>query len=224
MIVDNERTFSASGGTAPEGWADGNWRLDARTDLPGWLGQPARVDDVDAWVDEAVQQLRASWGEAWTAESENVVAQLLRLGLEARPPEAALAFQLWPIAAPLVCHVQVSFGERPSGFVLGPHDGVLYEASGVGFGVQRVERAELSAQGGELVGTNIVFLAEEAAVIARLEPTLPEIFAAVLPAFHRFVQTLQLIGPDGRARVSSIPSSFAESRDHGDWADTVAEQ
>ena len=205
----------------PPDWGAGLWRLSGRSDVAGWLDLPAHVDSVDEWVEAQAGELRAAWGSAWRDDQSAAVAGLLRGALAARPDDAALAFQLWPVPAPLVTHVRASFGARPAGLRLGPGDGVLYEAAGLGFGVQALRQVRVDDAGLDLIGIEIAFLGEDAAVVASLEPTIPELFAMVVGQFHAFVQTLEFQGPDGRAIVAPAPAEFLDAAPDATWADTV---
>ncbi len=202
----------------PPGWGEGLWRLSGRSETAGWLLQPSRVEDADAWVDTQTAELRGAWGERWRTEDEASVRALLRLGLDARPAEAALAFQLWPAPAPLVAHVHVGYGAAPEAPV-GPDAGSLYEAAGLGFGVQAVRRVRDADL--DLVGLDIAFLADGAAVVASFEPTVPELFALLVGQFHAFVQTLEFVAPDGRPVRAAAPAGFLDASADADWADTV---
>ncbi|SDQ76609.1 hypothetical protein [Microbacterium sp. cf332] len=200
----------------PDGWGAGGWRLDATAEGGGWLLLPAGVADVDAWVAEQGDLVRDGWGERWDDAHARPVADLLRAGLAARPEDAALAFQLWPVPAPLVTHAFVAFGTAPDGFVLDTASGVPYDADRLGVGIQRT--SSVDAGDVELVGLDILFVAGDVLVHASLQPTIPELFALVAGSFHAFVQTLTLVGPDGDERVASLPPGVAaEER----WPDTV---
>lgn len=202
----------------PPGWGEGLWRLSGRSESAGWLLQPAHVDDRDTWIAAQVAELRAAWGPRWRTEDEPSVRALLSLGLDVRPADAALAFQLWPVPSPLVAHAHAAFGaapERP----LGPEAGSLYEADGLGFGVQAVRRIREADL--DLVGLDIAFVTGEAAVVASLEPTVPELFALLVGQFHAFVQTLEFAAPDGKPLRAAAPVGFLDASADADWADTV---
>ncbi|SFI66680.1 MULTISPECIES: hypothetical protein [Microbacterium] len=202
----------------PPGWGDGLWRLSGRSETAGWLLQPHRVEDAEAWVDAQTAELQEAWGARWRSETEPSVRALLRLGLDARPVDAALAFQLWPVPAPLVAHVHAAFGAAPE-VAPGPGAGSLYEAEGLGVGVQVVRRVR--AEEVDLVGLDIAFVAGESAVVASFEPTVPELFALLIGQFHAFVQTLEFIAPDGTPVRASAPAGFLDASADADWADTV---
>lgn len=203
--------------TMPEGWGAGGWRLDAAAEGGGWLQLPAEVADVDAWVAEQADLVPEGWGQRWDDDSHaGPVADLLRSGLAARPDDAALAFQLWPVPAPIVAHAFVAFGTAPEGFVVDPGAGVPYDADRLGTGIQRTSSVDAGEV--DLVGLDVLFVAGDVLVHASLQPTIPELFALVVGSFHAFVQTLTLIGPDGGQRVASLPRGFAAQEP---WPDTV---
>lgn len=200
----------------PEGWGAGGWRLDATAEGGGWLQLPSDVADIDAWVAEQTGLVRTGWGERWDDAHARPVADLLRAGLAARPDDAALAFQLWPVPAPIVAHAFVAFGSAPAGFTIDPAAGIPYDAERLGAGIQRTTTVD--AGDVELVGLDVLFVAGEVLVHASLQPTIPELFALVIGSFHAFVQTLTLTGPDGDELTASLPASVAaEER----WPDTV---
>ncbi len=201
----------------PEGWGAGMWRLSGHSEVPGWLLLPAQVDDTDAWVAAGVAEIESAWQEHWRPEQAPVVAALLRNGLIARPDEAALAFQLWPVPAPLVAHVHASFGARPAGLVLGPDDGVLYDAAGLGQGIQLPLRVHDDAAGVDLIGVQLVFLSADAAVQVTFEPTVPELFGMLVGQFHAVVQSLELVGPDGQPVLAHAPQGFPDAAADATW-------
>lgn len=192
------------------------WRLDAHTDAPGWLGLPARVDDPEAWVRDRAEELRVAWAEHGNPEQSVVVEEILRAGLAARPADAALAFQLWPVPATLVAHVDAAFGAPPAGG--GPREGILYEAEGLGVGVQTVQQVHDEPTGITLVGIQISFITPEAAVVVTFQPTIGELLTLLIAQFHAFVQTLTFTAPDGRPVVARAPAGFIED---ASWADSL---
>lgn len=199
----------------PHGWAEGMWRLDGRNEAAGWLAVPAAVDDVDEWVRAQALELRAAWGDRWSPE-EAVVESLLRAGLQARPTDAAQAFQLWPVAAPVVAYVDVAFGRTPPDG--GPSTGIRYEAEGLGVGVQTVQQVHDEKSGSTLVGVQVSFIAGDAAVVATFHPTFGELLTMLIGQFHAFVQSLELHGPDGARVIAQTPAGFVAD---ASWADSL---
>lgn len=205
----------------PEGWAAGMWRLTGHSEVPGWLLVPAETPDAGAWVDAQLSEIRAAWSEHWQDDWAEPVAALLSAGLEARPEEAALAFQLWPVPAPLVAQVSASFGARPDTLPEALSQGDLYHAERLGDGVLLVREVRDEPTGITLIGTDILFVAAEAVVLVRLEPTLPELHAMLIGQFHAFVHTLEFVGPDGGAIRSVAPDGMLAARSDADWTDSV---
>lgn len=200
----------------PPGWGAGSWRLDGRNDAAGWLPIPAQVDDVDAWVGTKLEELRAAWADQWSPEAAGAAEQVLRAGLAARPADAAQAFQVWPLRAPIVAHVDVAFGEPPAGG--GPREGILYEADGLGVGVQTVQRVVDEATGTVLIGVQISFVGDDAAVVATFHPTFGELLTMLIGQFHALVQSLEFFRPDGTRVVATAPAGFLEPEG---WADSL---
>ena len=200
----------------------GQWRLDARSDVPGWLLVPARPEDPDAWVVARRDEIAGAWGELDQERSDAVTA-LLRAGLERRPVDAAFSFQLWPVPAPLVAQVDVWFGAAPEALP-GPEAGLQpYDAAGLGGGILRTRAVEDVATGITLIGTDIVFAAPEAAVVVSFEPTIPELHAMLSSQFHAFVQGLAFTGPDGAPVRAPRPSGFLDAQADAEWPlDVVA--
>lgn len=200
----------------PPGWGAGMWRLDGRNDAAGWLPIPARVDDVDAWVGAKLDELRTEWADDWTPEAATAAEQLLRAGLDARPDDAAQAFQVWPLRAPIVAHVDVAFGEPPAGGA--PREGILYEAEGLGVGVQTVQRVVDEQTGAVLIGMQISFVSADAAVVVTFHPTFGELLTMLVGQFHALVQSLELFRPDGSPVLAQTPAGFVALEG---WADSL---
>lgn len=208
---------------APDGWGEGKWRLSGRSEVAGWLLLPPHVDDVDSWAADQVAELRCAWGEQWQEKDDATAGALVRAGFASRPDQAALAFQLWPVPATLVAHVHASFGAAPDGFDLSAIDGgSLYDATGLGQGIQVARRVRDEESGLDLVGLDILFVFPQgAAVIATFEPTIPELFAMLVGQFHAFVQTLVFVEPSGETLRAVAPASVLDAAPDATWADTV---
>ncbi|GAB2698054.1 hypothetical protein BKA24_000949 [Microbacterium marinum] len=205
----------------PQGWAAGMWRLTGHSEVPGWLLLPAEVDDRDAWVQAQLAEIRTAWAEHWRDEWAEPVAALLGAALDARPDEAALAFELWPVPAPLVAQVSASFGARPAALPDAVREGDLYPTEQLGDGVLLVRELPDPVTGITLIGTDILFASAEAVVLVRLEPTLPELHAMLIGQFHAFVHTLEFLGPDGTPVRGVAPEGMLAARSDADWADSV---
>lgn len=197
----------------------GSWVLTGNSGVPGWLPIPSAPADPSAWVRACALELRASWGDRWTAWCDTAVPVLLQQGLRSRPADAAHAFQLWPVAAPLVAQVHTRMGRRPPGFTLGPGQGIPYQADGLGGGVQTVQRARIDGVDG--VGISVVFLADDVLIAASLLPTVPQVLPLVVDGFHAFVQSLTLSDPDELPIRAATPAAFPETMADSEWIDTV---
>lgn len=194
----------------------GQWRLDARSDVAGWLPVPARPDDAHAWVAARREEIAAAWGPLDPERSDAVTA-LLRGALERRPVDAAFSFQLWPVPAPLVAQVDVWFGAAPETLPDRADDVRPYDAAGLGAGIIRTRALEDVATGITLVGTDIVFAAGEAVVVVSFEPTIPELHGMLSSQFHAFVQGLVFTGPDGaQVRATRTPGFLDDAAD-AEW-------
>lgn len=220
-LADVDAAALPTGPTMPEGWAAGMWRLTGHSDVGGWLLIPAAVDDPAAWVEAQRSEMRAAWGERWEDEWADVISGLLAAGLEARPEDAALAFQLWPVPGPLVAQVSASFGARPDVLPSVLDDGQLYRTERLGDGVLLVRTVDDEATGIRLFGTDILFASDDAVVLVRLEPTLPELHAMLISQFHAFVHTLQFVGPDGTPVRATAPEGMLAARSDADWSETA---
>jgi len=195
--------------------------LTATTRMPGWLPIPVPSDTerADAWVGERSRELRAAWGSGWAPVHDRLVPALLRAALERRRPSDTLAFQVWPTAGPLCIYVHAAVGSFPAGTRMpGPGDGILYEAEGLGPGVQLPVVEDVGEVRG--LGVQFVFADSDIAVSIDVEPTLPEVIAILMPQVHAFVQSLRLTGPRGAA-FRAAPPALLEADAADSWIDSL---
>ncbi len=207
----------------PDGWAPGTWRISGTSLDNGWLPIPVQgdADEVERWVVENLDALRASWGEGWSEDAEEVVPLVLEAALEHRRPEDALAFQVWPAPHPVCVFVHVAMGRRGADDVMpGPGDGFLFESDGLGQGVL-VPRTE-QIDDASVVGYDIVFsFSEHVVVIVSVEPTFSDLLGLVSPSIQAFVSSLELVDPDGGVRRSDAPA-LLEAQPGNSWVDSLA--
>jgi len=205
----------------PEGWAPNTWRISGTSLESGWLAIPAldQPGEVQAWVAEHATAFREAWGEAWLPESEALVPLALQAALERRRPEDALAFQLWPSTLPIFAFVHVVMGRTGVDEPLpGPGDGLLFESSGLGQGVL-VPRT-IEEQGADLVGYDTVFAFDGVVVIVSVEPTFSDLLGVLSPSIHRFMDSLELVDPEGRAQQAHAPALW-EADPVNTWVDSL---
>lgn len=213
VVGDDERM--------PEGWGAGSWRITGHSEVPGWLLIPADPGNRDEWVAGRADEIRAAWGEHWDDRWHETVPALLRAGLDARPVEAALAFQIWPVPAPLLAQVTVFFGKRPAVLPEELASGGRYVADGLGAGIALARTVDDPVTGATLVGSEISFLGEDTLVVVRFEPTVAELFGMLVGQFHAFVHTLEFLDPEGVPVVASVPGGFPAARSDEDWVEGV---
>jgi len=205
----------------PEGWADGSWRITGHSEVPGWLIIPGQVDDPDEWVVGRTDEIRDAWAEEWNEQWREVVPALLRAGLDARPDGAALAFQIWPVPAPLLAQVSVFFGERPGDLPAELADGDRYVTDGLGDGVALVRTLDDAVSGSTLVGLDLTFISDRTMVVVRFEPTVVELFGMLVGQFHAFVHTLEFLDPEGRPVRGIVPDELPTAQADDDWTESV---
>lgn len=198
----------------------GTWQVTAHSDVAGWLPIPQRGDAAAAdWIAAGTAQLRAAWGERWEPAHEQVVPVLLGAALEHRAPEDALAFQVWPVAAAVCFFVHVAVGELGAGERMpGPGDGVLYDAAGLGLGIQLPIFDEVAGE--RVLGLQFLFVGEGQAVSVVVEPTLGRLLTPLMPQVHAFVQSIRLTAPDG-SLFRAEPPALLEARPDESWVDSL---
>lgn len=203
--------------------AEKQWQLTGASEDAGWLAIPAleTAAEAAAWVDEHAAAIRQAWGETWQPEHDEVVRALLAAGLEHRRPDDALCFQVWPTNAPVCIFVHAAVGQlAPDDRLPEAGEGILYEADGLGLGVQMpvVERVDDA----DVAGVQFLFAQEGLVVRVDVEPTLPELLGLLIPMVHSFVQTVQLTASDGTRFRADAPA-LLEAEDGESWVDSLTE-
>jgi len=208
-------TVGAAEAAVGRGWQVTGTSLDA-----GWLLIPEHETEADAgaWVRENTDALRIAWADAWQPVFHDVVPAMLRAAVEHRRAEDALAFQLWPTNAPVCIFVHVQAGILEPAALPGPGEGVLYEAAGLGQGVQSVIVETVG--GARVIGVRFVFASPELTVVVEVEPTLPELLATLFASVHGFVQSLRVTASDGTAFVAAQPR-LLEAGPGDSWVDSM---
>lgn len=205
----------------PEGWGAGTWHITGHSEVPGWLAIPAAVEDPHEWVAGRVDEIREAWGEHWDEQWRDAVPEVLQAGLDARPEGAALAFQIWPLPAPVIAQVSVFFGERPAALPAELAEGRRYVAEGLGAGVATVIGLDDPESGTTLLGLEMTFLSDRTMVVVRFEPTVAQLFSVLVGQFHAFVQTLVFVDPEGRTVRAVVPEGLPAAAVDDDWAGSV---
>ena len=207
----------------PDGWAPGTWRISGTSLDGGWLPIPEQggADEVEQWVVDNLDALRAAWGSEWSEDAEEVVPLMLEAALEHRRPDDALAFQVWPASQPVCVFVHVAMGRRgPDDTLPGPGDGILFESEGLGQGVL-VPRTEEVGEA-SVVGYDILFaFDDDVVVIVSVEPTLADLLGFVSPSIQAFVSSLELVDPDDGVRRAQ-PPALLEAQPGNSWVDSLA--
>lgn len=196
----------------------GQWVINATSVDPGWLAVPAKNEREPGWIEQCTSALQRQWGEEWLPEHADVVPVLLSAGLESRRDDDLLLFQLWPTNAPVCFFVHVMLGtvspdQRPS-----QGDGVVVETSGLGPGmlVPTVDENEEGA----LAGFDVYFAVGEVTVIVSVEPTVIDALGLIAPSIHAFIDSLELVDPDGQIRRADAPRVL-EAVPVNTWVDTL---
>lgn len=204
----------------PDGWAPGSWRISGSSHDAGWLPVPPRSDQAGVWVEDNARALRDQWGTSWRIEHERLVPLALDAAMDHRRENDLLMFQLWPTDTLICFYVHVALGRVEPGQLPQQGDGVLYDAAGLGPGVLVPVTDDIDGQ--SVFGLDFWFSCGDVAVIVSLEPTLADFLGTVSASVHAFVQSIELVDPDGRVRRAEIPA-LAEAAPSNTWVGSLSE-
>lgn len=198
------------------------WRVSLETVEPGWLLVPTSMDDQaqTTWVTERTAELRTMWGEEWQPGYDEAVTGLLTAAAQERTSsDAALLFQVWPVAAPIavMCRVGVleNNGLPPWGEWLGVAHRI--EAPNIGPGVQYTHQRTHTGDDQETVevfSMAYVFDDGESVLVAALQESPALILNELQQGFVGLLDSLRLEAADGTVFNSKEPAGIL---DDGPW-------
>lgn len=204
------------------------WQAEIPQASERWIQVPGEThtEGAETWVEETLTRLRASWGGAWNDEIDPEVRALLARHLTDDLHSATLASLLhWPVPAAAVSRVRIVLGSggpveadewRQMGFDV---DEYSEAALGPGLRCLATQTAEVDGENVELVTGIFVFAADEVSVMVVVEAGGPEIFGLTFTEMPRFLEDLEVFGPDGTP-FSAQPVPGVPSDPFDVWEDS----
>lgn len=174
--------------------------------IPPGLAEPQR----GIWLDLAARTAQAAAAH-WDRPGDELVPHMVAHALETRGEAEGLVLQYWPPVVPGAVLVRVEVSEAPDAAAtaaeLRAHALARVEqftGAALGPGYEWLHSAPLPGESEDvLIGTQHAFLDEHIMVLATLEPTLPDLFTAVIDEVRRLVRSLELTA--GGAAWNSVP-------------------
>lgn len=191
--------------------------IDVSTTEPGWLLVPefGSTSERAAWVAQRLEELEAASPEQIPWAHREVLGTLLEVADDRRRDDDDYLFQVWPLDVPACAFVHVACGVLPDdAYLPGPGDGLLYDASELGQGVQIPYTEEMPE--GEALGMRFLFVQGRDAVIVDVEPTSPVLLAGVMPGMHGLLQSLKVTRSNG-SRFVADPPNLLEAASANQW-------
>lgn len=187
------------------------WWAQVEFDAPGWLllsAAPSRLAEQQEWLTEAVDEVASSWNDAWAFEDRRPICSALSAMLSNRLSGTALDLVFVPPDVPLVARVTVQIGEavpiaawEAAGFYVS-----IYDDSRLGPGLQCTEEERIvgTDETLSLVQVDYVFTDGTYMVVASVEQTEAQLFAAMIPGLQQILGGIAIQRPDGE-QFQSVP-------------------
>jgi hypothetical protein len=186
-------------------------RLEIDADTSFWLPLPSAFpteagQTQQEWEDSVLARMRPAWNGALTSDLEPIVRGALQHGLASVQPEDTFTLQFWPGASivNVVVHITAAewpAGERVPGIPLDEEvlrHGVLsepFETEALGPGAQVTFYFEAATEPRALLaGAGYFFNGPSGFISVTSDPTIPEIFAVLIPQLTRLVDGIEVHG------------------------------
>lgn len=210
--------------------------LEFAPDSRYWLQLPPSFPTASGqipreWENEAIERMRDGWAGDYDPRAEPELRAALQYGLRQVQTTDASTLQFWPGGSVANVVVHLTAWERtadgPRAWypltadtpLLGPPVASAHEAPRLGTGVE--VRYLVDAGGGVvLAGVNLLFENDQASILVRTEPTLPQVVALLLEPLGELVDGLRVDDQGGPAwePCTVDPAVLATSAEEWDFA------